>query len=111
MNTKKYITLTDENFQKEVLENTQPVLVDFWADWCGPCNMIAESIEELVDDFAGRITVGKVDIDKNNSLATQYKIRSIPTLLFFKEGKIVDQVIGVLSMKALTKKLEALLID
>lgn len=111
MNTKNYITLTDENFQKEVLENTQPVLVDFWADWCGPCKLLAVSIEELGNEFTGRVKIGKVDIDKNNSLALQYNIRSIPNLIFFKDGKIVDEVIGVIPMKEIAEKLEALIKD
>ena len=106
---KKYITLTDANFQKEVFENSQPVLVDFWADWCGPCHMIAPTIEELAADFKGRAKVGKLDVDNNYGVAAQYGIRSIPTLLFFKDGEVVDQVIGVRAKKELADKLNNLL--
>ena len=104
----KYITLTDANFEEEVLGSDQPVLVDFWAEWCGPCRMIAPIVEELADDFEGRARVGKVDVDENAKVATQYNVRSIPTLLFFKDGEVVDQVVGATSKKNLAKKLEAL---
>ena len=106
---KKYTTLTDANFQKEVLENSQPVLVDFWADWCGPCHMIAPTIEEIAADFEGRAKVGKLDVDANGKIAGQYGIRSIPAILLFKDGQVVDQVIGVAPKSELTNKLNDLI--
>ena len=106
---KKYTTLTDANFQKEVLENSQPVLVDFWADWCGPCHMIAPAIEELATDFEGRAKVGKLDVDANGKIAAQYGIRSIPAILLFKDGRVVDQVLGVAPKSELTNKLNGLI--
>ncbi len=106
---KKQTMLTDANFQKEVLENSQPVLVDFWADWCGPCHMIAPAIEELAADFEGRAKVGKLDVDANGKIAGQYGIRSIPTILLFNDGKLVDQVVGVAPKSELTNKLSDLI--
>src|SRR4051812_35109100 len=89
-----YVTLTDSNFQNEVLESSVPVLVDFWATWCGPCRAIAPTIEELASEFAGKAKVGKVDVDENTRVATMFNIRSIPTLLFVKDGQVVDQIVG-----------------
>ncbi len=106
---KKYGTLTDTNFREEVLENKQPVLVDFWADWCGPCHIIAPAIEELADDFDGQVKVGKVEVDNNQRVAAQYDIRSIPTLLFFKDGQVVDRVVGIVPKKGIAEKLNAFL--
>ena len=106
---KKYTTLTDANFKKEVLENSQPVLVDFWADWCGPCHMIAPAIEELAADFEGRAKVGKLDVDANGKIAGQYGIRSIPAILLFKDGQVVDQVVGVAPKSELSNKLNGLI--
>lgn len=106
---KKYITLTDETFPSEVLERTEPVMVDFWADWCGPCHIMAPVIEELAAEFEGRVRVGKLDVDANPEAAETYGIRSIPTILFFKDGKIVDQVVGIVSKMELATRLEKLL--
>lgn len=107
----KYTTLTDDNFQREVLETFEPVLVDFWADWCAPCQITAPVIEELAAEFDGRVKVGKLDIDHNTHVPAQYGIRSIPTLLFFKDGQIVDDVVGAVPKKVLTDKLNTLLYD
>lgn len=107
-NEAKYITLTEENFQSEVLESTKPVLVDFWAEWCGPCQALAPVIEEVAVDFEGRAKVGKVDVDDNSSIAMKFDIRSIPTLLFFKDGQIVDQVIGITPKEVIAEKLDSL---
>ena len=108
-NNSKYITLTDENFREEVLESKEPVVVDFWAEWCAPCHMIAPAIEEIAEEYKGNAKIGKLDVDSNTNTAAHYGIRSIPTLLFFNEGKIVQQVIGVESKKEITDKIDALL--
>ena len=104
----KYVTLTDDNFKSEVLESDRPVLIDFWATWCGPCRMIAPVIEQLADEYDGRAKVAKLDVDRNPETAMQFGVRSIPTLLFVKDGQVVDQVIGAVSKKILSDKLEAL---
>lgn len=104
-----YVTLTKDNFDREVLKSRQPMLVDFWADWCGPCHQIAPTIEEVATEFAGRAKVGKLNVDQHTPVAAQFGIRSIPTLLFFKDGKVVDQVVGVAPKRVLTDKLDALL--
>ncbi|MBI4785123.1 MAG: thioredoxin [Oscillatoriophycideae cyanobacterium NC_groundwater_1537_Pr4_S-0.65um_50_18] len=105
------ITLTDDSFQQEVLSSTQPVLVDFWAPWCGPCRLIAPIIESLAADFADRVKVAKLNTDQFDRIATQYQIHAIPTLLIFKDGQIVDEIVGVLPQKELADKLNAVLAD
>jgi thioredoxin 1 len=97
------------NFDAEVLKSEGTVLVDFWAEWCGPCRMIAPLIEELANDFQGKLKVGKLNVDEERDIALQYGIRSIPTLIVFKEGKPVDQIIGALPKSALKSKIEGLL--
>ena len=100
----KPIEVTDANFKKEVLESSTPVLVDFWAEWCGPCKMIAPVVEQLAKDFDGKLKGGKVDVDSNQQSAMQFGIRSIPTLLIFKNGKVVEQIVGAVPKQALTDK-------
>jgi thioredoxin 1 len=101
----KPIEITDSTFQKEVLESNVPVLVDFWAAWCGPCKMIAPVVEEIAKEYDGKLKVGKVDVDANQQYAAKYGIRSIPTLLIFKDGKVVDQIIGAVPKPMITQKL------
>jgi len=110
-NDAKYITLTEENFQGEVLESTKPLLVDFWATWCGPCHSIAPVIEEVAADFQGRAKGGKMDVVYNSSLAMRYSVRGIPTLLFFKDSEVVDQLVGVVSKQLIADKLNALIAE
>lgn len=103
----KYVTFTDANFNQEVLQSTVPVLVDCWASWCGPCRMIAPIIEELAGEYAGKAKVGKLEVEENPAVAAQLNVQSIPTILFFKGGKVVDQVVGAVPKKVLASKLAA----
>ena len=105
----QYITLTEDNFEKEVLQSNQPVLVDFWAEWCPPCRIIGPIVEELAADFDGIAKVAKLDIDANPKVASQYGVRSIPTLLYFQDGKVVDRAIGVVPKEELADKFSTLL--
>ena len=100
----KPVELTEKTFEQEVLKATMPVLVDFWAAWCGPCKMIAPIVEELGTEFEGKLKIGKVDVDNNQKIAMQYGIRSIPTLLIFKSGKVVEQIVGATPKKTLVEK-------
>ncbi len=105
----KYVTLNEENFDSEVLKNDQPVLVDFWAEWCGPCRALAPTIEKLADEFDGKATIAKVNVEEQPGLAKRFSIRAIPSLLFFRDGKIVDQLTGAVPQAVLADKLESLL--
>jgi thioredoxin 1 len=105
----KSIVLNEENFTREVLETTTPVMVDFWAAWCGPCRMLAPIVEAIAADFAERAKVGKVNIDDAPSLASKYGIHAVPTLLFFQNGVVVDQIVGVLPQEEIADKLNVLL--
>lgn len=102
----KYITATDQNFDETVLGSDVPVLVDFWAPWCGPCRAIAPLIEQLADEYEGKAAVAKVNVDDNFEISSRYGIRSIPTLLIFKDGKPVDQLIGMVPKKMLAERLD-----
>lgn len=103
------LEITDSNFEELVKKSDKPVLIDFWAEWCGPCKMIGVVVEELAGDFEGKAIVGKVDVDSNPVVASSLGIRAIPTLLFFKNGEIVDRSVGVVSKIELANKLNALL--
>lgn len=100
------VTLTQANFPAEVLKSTVPVLVDFWAEWCGPCKMIAPVLEELASEFDSRVKIGKVNIDDHQTLAVEYGIRAIPTLLVFKDGQVAEQIVGMRSKKDLKASLD-----
>ncbi|MEM6736077.1 MAG: thioredoxin [Bacteroidota bacterium] len=102
----KAVEITDNNFE-DIINSKQPVLVDFWAEWCGPCKMIAPVVEELASEYDGKAVIGKVDVDSNPEVSAKFGIRSIPTLLVFKNGEVVDKQIGAVPKNVLSQKLDA----
>ncbi len=100
------VTLTSSNFDDEIKEAATPILVDFWAEWCGPCRMVTPVLEKLADEYAGKARVGKVNVDEHSGLAAKFGVQSIPTLLLFKEGKVVEQFIGATSRDVLAELLD-----
>jgi thioredoxin 1 len=101
------IEITDSNFEELVLKSSKPVLVDFWAEWCGPCRMVGPVVEELSKEYDGKAVVGKVNVDLNSGISMKYGIRNIPTLLYFKNGEVVDKQVGVVPKATLAGKLDA----
>jgi len=95
------VNLTQDNFAKEVLESSTPILVDFWAEWCGPCKMIAPVLDELAEEYDGKVRIGKVNIDNEQGLAAEYGVRAIPTLLLFQNGQVAEQIVGLKSKRDL----------
>jgi thioredoxin 1 len=103
------LEINDANFEELVLQADKPVLVDFWAEWCGPCRMVAPVVQELSEDYAGRLIVGKVDVDSNPGIASKFGIRNIPTILFFKDGAVVEKHVGASPKTTLASKVEGIL--
>lgn len=103
------VEITDQSFQETVLNSDKPVLVDFWATWCGPCRMLGPIIEEIAADFDGKALVGKVDVDNNQQVSVDYGIRNIPTVLIFKNGEVVDKLVGVAPKEVIAEKLNSYL--
>jgi thioredoxin 1 len=103
----KIINLTTDTFKNTIAGATTPVLVDFWAPWCGPCKAIAPILEELAEEFAGKLRIAKVNIDDNDTIAAEYGIRAIPTMLLFKGGQVAEQIVGMMPKAALKEKLQA----
>jgi thioredoxin 1 len=101
--------ITDANFEQEVLKSDKPVLLDLWAEWCGPCRMVGPIVEELAEDYDGKAICGKLDVDSNPNTSVEYGVRNIPTLLFFKDGKLVDKQVGLVPKAQLAAKLDAIL--
>ena len=103
------IEVNEQNWETEVMTSELPVMVDFWAEWCGPCKMIAPAVHDLAGEYAGQLAVGKLDVDSSPNIAMQYGVRSIPALIFFKDGQPVDQIVGALPKGAIKKKIDAVL--
>lgn len=101
--------LSDANFKKEVLQSDLPVLVDLWAVWCGPCKMIEPSVEQIANEYAGKLKVAKLNVDENPKIPSKFGVRSIPTLLFFRDGELRDQIIGAVPKKQIVNKVESLI--
>ncbi|WP_028981061.1 thioredoxin [Sporocytophaga myxococcoides] len=108
-NGTKYLELTDGTFDTEVIKTSTPVLVDFSAEWCGPCKMMGPVIEDLANEYAGKAKITKIDVDVNPLTTSKYGVRSLPTLLIFKDGNVVDKIIGAVPKKVITEKLSAYL--
>lgn len=104
--SKATIELTSDNFDSEVLQSDSPVLVDFWAEWCAPCRMVAPTIEEIAVDYAGKVKVGKLDVDSHGEVAARYSVRGIPTILLFSNGEVLDQMVGAGSKDNLVRMIE-----
>lgn len=105
----KPLEITDDNFEQEVAKSDKPVLLDFWAAWCGPCKMIAPIVDELASEYDGKAVIGKVDVDDNQQTAIKFGVRSIPTVLFFKDGELKDTVIGAVPKETFVEKLDSLI--
>ena len=103
------VTITDDNFEEEVIKSDKPVLIDFWATWCGPCKMIAPIVEEMAKEYDGKVKIGKLDVDSNQQSSIKYGVRSIPTLLLFNNGEIKETIIGAVPKAQIVQKLEALI--
>ncbi len=103
------LEITDSNFNELVINSDKPVVVDFWAEWCGPCKMIGPVIDEISNEYSDKAVVGKVNVDQNSSVSAQFNVRSIPTVLFIKNGEVVDKSVGAVAKNVLTQKLDALL--
>jgi len=103
------LEITNENFEELVLKSDKPVLLDFWAEWCGPCRMVGPIVEEIAGEYEGKAIVGKVDVDSNQEIASRYGIRNIPTLIFLKNGELVDKSVGAVPKNVLTDKMDAIL--
>ncbi len=97
---------TDANFENEVLKSDKPCLVDFWAEWCGPCRMVGPVVEEIAMEYAEKLKVGKLNVDQNSQIATKYGIMSIPSLLLFSQGKVVDQIVGAVPKKQMVQRID-----
>jgi thioredoxin 1 len=106
MASENIVIATESNFKEQVLSSAQPVLVDFWAEWCGPCKMIAPVLDELANEYGGKIKIAKVNIDENQNLAAQYRVTAIPTLLVFKGGQVLEQMVGAKSKRDLKASLD-----
>ncbi len=103
------VTLSESNWEEEVIKSDIPVMIDFWATWCAPCRMVSPIVEEFSNEYEGKIKVGKLNVDENSSIAGKYRIMGIPTILFFKNGNIVDQVVGAVPRKILEEKVKNIL--